>query len=190
MAMMAPESGKNFEKPKQGKHIGTVIDVVDLGIVTPKNPNPAFPSAPTHRVQILWVLNTFDSEGKPLLYSEAPPFKVGEGGGKYKPTRLYEIATGVYQGAIPRPFDVESLLGKSNELFIIKNGGRTEIAGFLPVPPNVVPPQVPVGFVRKINKPAATPPVQTGQPANPYVNAAAPQQPASQPPAQQKEVAF
>lgn len=185
MAMVAPESGKNFEKPNQGKHIGTVIDVVDLGVVVTKNPNPAFPSAPTHRVQIVWLLNTLGSDGKPILYTEAPPFKIGEGGGKYKPTRLFEIATGVLQGPPPRPFDVETLLGRSNELFIIKNGDRTEIAGFLPVPPNVVPPQAPAGFIRKVNRPA-TPTTQQQVQAQAQVQQTQPAQ-ANQP---AKEVSF
>ena len=84
-------------------------------------------------------------DGKPVIYSEAPPNKLGTGGGNYKPTRLYSIATGVLQGPVPQPFltfDVESLIGKSNELFVVRTGdgdnARSEIAGFLPVPHGVV----------------------------------------------------
>lgn len=179
MAMLAPESGKSFSKPATGKYIGTVIDVVDLGLC--KSKNPQFPE-PTHRIQIIWVLNVEDKDGKPVEYSEAPPFKIGEGGGKFKPSRLYQIGTGVFGGAIARPFDVESLLGRSNELFIVKTGNdadaRSEIAGFLPVPPGVTPPTAPADFVRKINRPVAG--AQAAQ--------AAPTQQAA--PAQSKEVQF
>jgi len=96
MAMIAPESGKQFTKPETGKYVGTIIDVVDLGLCTPKTNNPAFSNAPVHRVQIIWLLNVLDAlTGKPVEYSEAPPFKIGEGTGKFKPTRLYTISTRV-----------------------------------------------------------------------------------------------
>jgi hypothetical protein len=185
MAMMAPESGKQFSKPNTGKYIGTIIDVVDLGLCKPKSNNPAFSNEPVHRIQVIWVLNTNGTDGKPVEYSEAPPFKIGEGGGKFKPTRLYQIATGVFGGAIARPFDVESLLGRSNELFIVKTGegndARSEVAGFLPVPAGVTPPTIPAGFVRKINKPAPT--------ANTTQSAQTQAQTQAQP-AQSKEVQF
>jgi hypothetical protein len=185
MAMVAPESGKQFPKPATGKYIGTIIDVVDLGICTPKNPNPAFPAAPVHRIQVIWLLNVVDKEGKLVEYSEAPPFKMGEGGGKFKPTRLYTIASGVLGGAPPRPFDAELLLGKSNELFIVKTGegdnARSEIAGFLPVPPGVQPPYI-TGYVRKANRPTTANPTANAAPA---ITTAAPAQPA-----QPREVQF
>ena len=188
MSLYAPESGKKFAKPATGKYIGTIIDVVDLGLKAPKNTNPAFSSEPVHRIQVTWTLNTPDGkpflgeDGKPVEYSEAPPFKMGEGGGQFKPTRLFTVASGVFQGAPPRPFDAELLLGRSNELFIVKTGdgdqARSEIVGFLPVPPGVTPPTAPAGFVRKINKPAT----QTAAPAVPAQSTAAP--------AQSKEVSF
>lgn len=186
MALFAPESGKQFSKPNTGKYIGTVIDVVDLGLKVPKNPNPAYPTGPVHRIQVVWAIR--DTDGKVVEYSEAPPFKMGEGGGKFKPTRLYTIASGVYLGAPPRPFNVEELLGKSNELFIVKTGdgdnARSEIAGFLPVPPGVTPPTASAipGFVRNADKPKTAAPAGPAASSVPGTTAAAP--------AQAKEVSF
>ena len=182
MPLFADESGKKFTKPATGKYVATLIDVVDLGLCTPKNANPQFSNAPVRRVQLIW--NVVGADGKQFEYSEAPPNKLGEGGGKYKPTRLYTISTGVLQGAIPQPFatfDVESLLGRSNELFIVKTGegndARSEIAGFLPVPPNYPVPGVPAGFIRKINRQTATPSNQA-QPISPAQQAAVQNAPA------------
>src|ERR1035437_4363 len=159
MALFAQETGKSFTKPNTGKYIGTLIDVVDLGLRTPKNPNPAFPSGPVHRVQVVWALT--GSDGKVFEYSEAPPNKLGIGSGTFKSTRLYSIASGILQGPVPQPFgtfDIESLIGKSNELFIVKTGegdnARSEIAGFLPVPPGVTPPTPPADFARTAVKDA------------------------------------
>jgi hypothetical protein len=184
MALYAKESGKQFSKPNTGKYVGTVIDIVDLGLCTPKNPNPQFPAVPVHRVQVVWQI--VGADGKSEEYSEAPPNKLGTGGGKFKPTRLYAIASGILQSPVPQPFatfDVESLIGKSNELFIVKTGdgdnARSEVAGFLPVPPGVVPPTAPAGFVRKVNRPV---PNAVGNTALPAAQAAVP--------AQSKEVSF
>ena len=179
MAIYAPESGKSFAKPASGKYIGTVIDVVDLGIC--KSKNPQFPD-PVHRVQIVWLLNILGSDGKPVEYSEAPSVKLSEPG-KYRASRLYEIASGILQGPIPQPFttfDIESVIGKSNELFIVKTGegndARSTIAGFLPVPPGVTPPGIPVDYKRKPHKTAAAPAGQPAQPTQPAQPAqAAPQ---------------
>jgi len=113
MALFAKESGQQFAKPATGKYVATVIDVVDLGLKKPKNNNPAFSNEPVHRVQVIW--NVTGADGKTFEYSEAPPFKLGTGGGQFKPTRLYTIASGVLGYAVPQPFasfDVESIIGK------------------------------------------------------------------------------
>ena len=174
MALFASESGKQFAKPATGKYVGTVIDVVDLGLCKPKNNNPAFSNEPVRRVQIIW--NLVGPDGKLIEYSEAPPNKLGTGGGQFKPTRLYTIVSGINAAPPPQPFatfDVESIIGKSNELFIVKTGdgdnARSEIAGFLPVPPGVNPPGIPSDYKRKPHKTATatlpTPPAQPAQPA-------------------------
>lgn len=172
MPLFASESGKVFSKPATGKYVGTIIDVVDLGLCTPKSNNPAFSNAPVRRVQIVW--NLVGPDGKLIEYSEAPPNKLGTGGGQFKPTRLYTIVSGVQQAPPPQPFslfDVESIIGKSNELFIVKTGdgdnARSEIAGFLPVPPGVTPPGIPADYKRKPHKTAAAPAVPAPQPAQP-----------------------
>lgn len=192
MPIYAQENNNQFTKVDTGKYFGTVIDVVDLGLCVPKN--TTFSSAPVHRVQIVWVLNTNGPDGKPLIHSEAPPNKLVPGG-KYKPSRLYTITSGVLGVPPSQPFslfDIESLLGKSNELFIMKTGdgndARSEIAGFVPLPPGVTPPAVPAGFVRKINQP------QRSQSAQPVQSAQSVQQPQPaqpfQPAQQAQERAF
>ncbi len=160
--MQIPVGGKKFEKAEAGVALGTIIDVVDLGLVASKNPQ--FPEA-KYRIRIVWVLNQMDSEGNPKSIIEQPPQRMTDGGGGSKKSRLYEITEGVFGVAPTVSFDPETLIGRSNQLFLVKDGDYTNIKGFLPVPAGTVAPTVPVGFVRAKDKPAQTIAAQTAAPA-------------------------
>jgi hypothetical protein len=153
--MIIEKSGKKFEKPDAGVFLGTIIDVVDLGLVASKNPQ--FPD-PQLRMRIVWVLDKLDSEGKPYRIIEQPTQKFSDGGNGTKKSRLYEICEGVLGTAPPVPFDPETvLLGRSNALFLAKEGEYTNIKGFMPVPQGQTAPKAPADFVRHRDRPTSQP---------------------------------
>jgi hypothetical protein len=148
--MIVDRGGKKFEKPDAGVFLGTIIDVVELGLVPSKNPK--FPD-PQVRLRIVWVLDKNDSEGHPYRIIEQPTAKLSDGGNNTKKSRLYEICEGVFQSAPPVPFNTEDLIGRSNALFLAKEGDYTNIKGFMPVPAGKTPPSAPAGFVRDKDDP-------------------------------------
>jgi len=139
---------KQFEKPDSGLFLGTIIDVVDLGLVPSKNPK--FPE-PKVRIRIVWVLDKLDSKGKPYRIVEQPTASLTD---KPKKSRLYEICEGVFGSAPPVPFDSELLIGRSNGLFITREGEFANIKGFMPIQPGQNPPKAPADFVRNKDKKA------------------------------------
>jgi hypothetical protein len=168
-------AGKKYEQPDAGVFIGTIIDVVFLPNYVPKKQNPAFPKPPQDRLQIVWILDKADKDGRPFRITEQPPFKMVNG---TKKSRLYEIFEGVFQGAIPVPYESEDLMGKSNRLFLAKDGEYTNIKGFMPLSPGDVAPKAPSDFVRSKDRKA-------GQPAQQQVA-----KPVTVPAAESEEVQF
>ena len=160
--MQIPTGGKKFEQPDAGIFLGTIIDVQFLSQVPSKNPQ--FPE-PKDRLRIIWVLNAIDKEGHPFRVMEQPPFRMADGGNKTKKSRLYEIYEGVFQGQIPVPYDSEDLIGRSNRLFLAKEGEYTTIKGFMPLLPGDVAPKAPADFVRAKDKPAQTAQTTAAAPA-------------------------
>jgi hypothetical protein len=148
--MIIEPGGKKFERPDAGAFVGTVIDVIDLGLVPSKNPK--FPDA-KNRTRVVWVLDRNDSEGKPYVIIEQPPTRMNDGGGGTKKSRLYEIWEGILQHAPAVPYETEDLIGKSNLLYLVKDGEYVKIAGFMPVPYGKVVPTAPAGFVRDKDDP-------------------------------------
>ncbi len=148
--MIIEPGGKKFEKPDAGAFVGTVIDVIDLGLVPSKNPK--FPDA-KNRTRVVWVLDKNDSEGKPYVIIEQPPTRMNDGGGGSKKSRLYEIWEGILQHAPAVPYETEDLIGKSNLLYLVKDGEFVKIAGFMPVPYGKTAPVAPTGFVRDKDDP-------------------------------------
>jgi hypothetical protein len=148
--MLIDGGGRKFEKPDAGMFLGTIIDVIDLGLVPSKNPK--FPD-PKVRIRIVWVLDKNDSEGKPYVIMEQPTAKASDGGGGTKKSRLYEIYEGVFGTAPPIPFESENFIGRSNLLFLAREGEYVNIKGFMPVPAGQVLPVAPAGFVRDKDDP-------------------------------------
>jgi hypothetical protein len=147
--MQIPSGGQKFEQPDAGMFVGTIIDVVFLKQVPSKNPK--FPES-KDRLRIIWVLDTNGADGKPFRIMEQPPFRMANGNNNTKKSRLFEIFDGVFAGQIPVPYESEDLIGRSNLLFLVKDGEYTNIKGFLPVPAGKTPPTAPAGFVRDKDK--------------------------------------
>lgn len=156
---------KQFENPETGKFLGTIVDVVDVGKVKDKF------GAEKIKVDIFWVLNANDSEGKPFRVMWRVNAVMAD---RPKKSNLYMIAEGVLGTAPPAVFDTEGLIGRSNELVIVKetNGGKTyaNIKAIMPLPAGAVPPPIPQGFVRAKDRQAntyqsAAPAVAVAQPA-------------------------
>lgn len=174
--------GKVFERPVGGAFLGTVIDVVDM---------PGYPTkfGPKDKVRVLWVLSHIN--GAPYLDKEGQPFTIA---GFYNATQtdnsnLTKALRQILQAQPPLITNTEDLtrllLGRSNQLFLTqepdqKKAGEfvTFVAGISPLPPGVVPPQAPAGFVRHINKPKTQAGPQ-GRPVQTY--AQPPQAPPQQP---------
>lgn len=137
-----------YEKPDAGMFVGTIIDVIELGVVPSRNGFAA-----QERVRIVWVLDKNNSQGKPYFISEAPTTKWSDGTSGYKKSRLYEISEGVFGTLPPVPYDSELLIGKSNLLFLAKEGEFVKIKGFMPVPSDRIAPKAPSDFKRDKDDP-------------------------------------
>lgn len=149
MSVIEP-GGQKFERPDAGAFLGTVIDVIDLGLVPSKNPK--FPD-PKNRTRLVWVLDKNDSTGKPYVIIEQPPTRMNDGSTGFKKSRLYEIWEGILQAAPAVPYETENLIGKSNLLYLSREGEFVKILGFMPVPAGKTPPVAPAGFVRDKDDP-------------------------------------
>jgi hypothetical protein len=159
--MIVTQSSKEFESPDTGRFNATLCDVVDLG----KQKN-AFGEEKV-RLRVVWVLDKNDSTGTPFRVQWQVNATVAD---KPKKSNLYEIAESVLGTAPPVPFDTETLIGRSNELIIVKapdpKTGKVwaNVKAILPLPAGAVPPPIPQGFVRAKDKPQRTQ-VSNGAPA-------------------------
>jgi len=162
--MLVQDNAKNFEKPDTGTFIGTVIDVVDLL----KQPTKF---GIKDQVMIVWVLDKNDSTGQPYRAIS----KLNASGNEK--SKLYELAKGILGTAPAVPFDSEILMGRSNQLVIVKEKNEQTGKEFaavkvvLPLPAGAVAPVAPQGFIRKKDKPA-----QNQQQQKPATQQAAPAQ--------------
>jgi hypothetical protein len=183
-----PAGGGKFEKPDQGLFNGTIIDVVELGPVTTIVPGVG--PVTKNKMRIIWVLDKNDSTGKPFQVQGTYTFSMNE------KSLLFKTVQQVYAPqAPPTPFDSEYLMGRSNQLFLIKtanpkdaNDPYVNVSGLLPLAPGVAAPQAPTGFIRTKDRPAkGTAPAQqaagstvaTTPTAQPGVPTASQSQPAS-----------
>ena len=142
--MLVTDNSKKYPVPDSGEFLGTIVDVVDLGIVhSPKWGDKA-------KIRIVWVLDRKDADGNPFRVQRTVNATVSSG--PPKPSDLYNIVKDVTGQAPAVPFETEVLIGRSNKLFIIKEGEYANIKGILPVPAGVVPPPIPAGFVRAKDK--------------------------------------
>lgn len=144
---MLIEAGKKYEQPDAGMFIGTIIDVVDLGIVQTTY-------GPKHKIRIVWVLDKNDSEGKPFGVISTYNAKMDERSSLYK-----DVAKIFDTPAPPVPFDSENLLGRTNRLYLKKTTNAvtgkvyTNVGDILPLALGQSGPQAPQGFIRVKDKP-------------------------------------
>lgn len=169
MAILVTDNQKVFEKPTSGAYIGVIADTVDLGVVPTQYGNKM-------KVRIVWLLGKIDGSGY-ALDSEGNPLQVisAMNASMHEKSDLFKLVRGVLGTAPPAgPYDIEQLIGKSNQLFIVleKNADGTKeyanVKGVLPLPAGVHPLTIPTTFVRykdrKRDTRAAAPAVQA-QPA-------------------------
>lgn len=174
--------GKTFERPTGGVYLGTIVDVVDM---------PQMPTAygPKDKIRILWVLSQIN--GAPYLDKEGQPFTIA---GFYNATmtdksNLTKVLRQILQGQPPLITNTEDLarllLGRSNQLYLTQEPDQkkpgdfvTFVAGVNPLPPGVIPPQAPAGFIRSKDRPK-TQTGPNGQPVQTYAQRPVQQQPAN-----------
>jgi hypothetical protein len=143
-AYMAIIENKNqpFERPSQGRFLATVIDCIDIGKRVDAK------GVEQQRYRVVWVLDRSDSHNRPFRVmwdvnaKITPPFK------NKQASNLYKIAEGVFGTPPGLLFDTESLIGRSNELTLVKEGEYVNIKVILPLPEGAVGPKAPEGFVR------------------------------------------
>ena len=150
MAILVTDNKKNYEKPGSGAFVGVIADVVDLGIIATTFGNKS-------KVRIVWVLGKIDGSGY-AVDSEGNPFRVMSEltASIHEKSDLFKLIRGVLGTPPPAgPYDVEQLLGRSNQLFIVreksKDGQRefANVKGILPLPAGVPSLAIPANFVRR-----------------------------------------
>jgi hypothetical protein len=105
-----------------------------------------------NKIRIIWVLDKSDSGGQPFRVMRQLTASMNE------KAALYELVKGILGTAPPVPFDDETLIGRSNQLVVVKEAdpktGKVfaNVKVVLPLPAGVIPPQAPQGFVRSKNK--------------------------------------
>jgi hypothetical protein len=142
---------KNYETPETGVFLGTIIDVIDVG-------KKMTPWGEKHKIQIVWVLNALDSQGKPFRILREPPISMNE------KSKLYETVRDVFAPQVlpPGAFETEWLVGRSNRLYVRKElpnaKGRVyaNIIDISPLQAGDVAPVTPADYVRAHLRPANT----------------------------------
>lgn len=160
------DDGKPFEKPDSGEFLGTIIDVIFLKDVQTEY-------GVKSKFRIIWALDKNDSEGNPFRVMRQVNAKLSSGG--KRPSDFYNIVKDVLGTAPPTTFETDDLIGRSNKLFVIREGEYANIKGILPLPPGAVGPKIPQGFVRAKDKyspstSGATFAQAVGQPSTPTVS--------------------
>lgn len=155
--MIITETKKNYERPDSGEFVGVIADAVDLGTVPTK-------FGPKVKIRLVWVLDRNDSEGKPFRAMKQINASLDE------KSELYKTVAAITGAAPQVGFDTESLIGKANTLFIVKEksqDGKTDYANIkaiLPLKAGAVVPAIPADFVRAKDKNKNQ--TQTQRPAN------------------------
>ncbi len=149
MALIVNDNKKQYEKPESGAYNAVLVDTVDLGIVATKFGNKS-------KVRIVWVLGKLDGSGY-AVDTEGNPFRVMSelNATTNEKSDLFKLIRGVLGAAPPAgPFDVEQLIGRNNQLFIVREKSQdgtkeyANVKGILPYPAGLAPLPVPQGFVR------------------------------------------
>lgn len=157
---VVPSGGKNFEKADAGIYLARIIDVHNLGLVQPKNPQ----YAAQVRVRLYWILydpnrpEYKQADGSLFRHMKEMPWKMTPPT-KFKESTMYGIARQVFGGAnnIPQPFDDDLFIGRANQIVLTVSGQNNEyrdITSILPVPKGMekLVPTIPANYVRMQNR--------------------------------------
>lgn len=142
---------KPFEQPDAGVFAGTIIDVVDLGLVKSTYNGE---TTEQQKIQVIWVLDKSDSQGRPFRIQAMYNANINMNPKSGKKSRLYELIEQIFGTSPSLEFESESLIGRSNQLFLVKetnatsNKVYTNIKGLLPLNQGQVGPKAPADFVR------------------------------------------
>lgn len=165
---------KPFERPVPGQFLGTIIDIVSM-------PNYPTVQGLKNKVRIHWILGKTD--GTPYLNKENQSFTVVAmpNATLGKKSTLRKLLSQILNTTeIPLVQSDEELarvlIGRSNLLFLSAtpnpqdpNNPYINVAGVAPVPPGLMPPSIPQGFVRQKDRqpnqqPGVGQPVPQGYP--------------------------
>lgn len=140
---VAKDNRKDFELPKSGMYVGIVADVVDLGKVKTQY-------GEKEKVRIVWLLNKNDSENKPYRVMSEVNLSMNE------KAALFGIVRDILGTTPPVPYEVEELIGRSNQLAISQEkatNGKTyaNVKAIMPLD-GATPASIPGDFVRNKNK--------------------------------------
>lgn len=133
---------KDWERPEDGQYVGVIADVVDLGEV-----QTGFGVKP--KVQIVWLLDAFDSENRQHRVSAFYTASLHE------KANLRKALKSILGADVSGQFDLEELLGINNQLVIqtTESGEKTytNVIAILKAPkgPRL---EIPADFVRKSEK--------------------------------------
>jgi hypothetical protein len=149
MAIIAKNSNGDFTPAPEGLWPGVCVDVVDLGIVQPKN--PAY--KPQHRIQLRWIL---DAEpplptGQPHMAVRSFGLSLGE---KSHLRPLLEAWRGKkFTEEELEGFDVERLIGVNCQVQILHNKyqGKTygNVQAVVPPAKGVPKMEIPKDYIRQ-----------------------------------------
>lgn len=107
--MLVNSTSKVFEKPKSGLYRGVLADVVDIGPVT-RTYQGKTRVAP--EVRLVWVLNAKDTEGNNFRVMRQVTASMSE------KANLFGIVKDILLSSPEVPFELESLIGRNNELVV------------------------------------------------------------------------
>jgi hypothetical protein len=153
MALIVNDNKKEFEKPASGAYNGVLVDTADLGLIKTQFGDKM-------KVRFVWVLGKLDGTGY-ATDSEGKPFRVMSEMNQTtnEKSDLYKAIRGILGTPPPAgPYDVEQLIGRNNQLFIVlepsKDGTKmyANVKGILPYPATLTPLAIPADFVRLKDK--------------------------------------
>jgi hypothetical protein len=133
---------KDWERPEDGTYVGVIADVIDLGEV-----QTGFGVKP--KVQIMWLLDAFDSDGHQHRVSSFYTASLHE------KANLRKALKSILGADVSGQFDLEELLGINNQLVLqtTESGEKTytNVIAILKAPkgPRM---EIPDDFVRKSEK--------------------------------------
>ena len=151
MAIIA-KAGGDFKPAPEGTWPAVCVDVVDLGIVQPKNPT----YKPQHRIQLRWVLDAepANGDGRPPMIVRSFGLSLNE---KSNLRPFLEAWRGrAFTEAELEGFDVETILGANCQLQVLhrRDNGKVyaNVSSILPLGRGMKKMAVPPDYIRQVER--------------------------------------